>query len=539
MVFTLHRYIFRELFKVFVLATIALTLMLSLGSLLQPIQEHGVGPRQAIHLIGYFIPITLTFVLPIAALFAAALIYGRFASDNELDACRASGISLSTMVYPGLCLAIIVAITTLILSFHVVPAFVQRAEKMVKDNVKQILFRSIQRKGYYSMPGDKYRIYADQVDNSNNTLKGVVIVKLDNNEISKTIATEAAKIKIDKKGKQNRIRITALKSYQLDNMGQAYSAKLSIEETFRPLLPDDVKFQKMEDIQKIKADMTYFNPVREIAFECWAQLAVEMLDEDISRAIANPDENANYYELENEDMKIAFTATGCKLSGERNLRVLPPIRLIEFDKMRNKIRLRWTSNEKATIKLEDPDPFSGFVVVLQNSAWERLGGTKSLAPVSKRVFRNMQLPKTIVDKLTGTSVMAQIDAIGFEESELKSKPSKYLNTLKKKLDDKIWLTRKDINSEIHSRLVFGLGCITLILTAIALGIIFRGGHLLSAFGASAIPAGILIIFLMSGKELAKTQNRNMPNGTGILVMWSGLILLSVLTCWIYRKLTRT
>ena len=67
-----------------------------------------------------------------AALFAASLVYGRFASDNELDACRASGISLLTLVYPGLVLAILVAIANLILSFYVTPAFVQRAEKSLE-----------------------------------------------------------------------------------------------------------------------------------------------------------------------------------------------------------------------------------------------------------------------------------------------------------------------------------------------------------------------------------------------------------------------
>ena len=539
MVFTLHRYIFRELFKVFVLATVAMTVMLSLGSLLRPIQEHGVGPEQAIHLIGYFIPITLTFVLPMAALFASALVYGRFACDNELDACKASGVSLATLVYPGLCLAIMVAITTLILSFHVVPAFVQRAERTIKDNVKQILFRSIQRKGYYSMPGGQYRIYADRTINSEDILEGVVIIKLDNNEISKIITAEKAKIVIDKKGKQNRVRITATEFYQLDETGQAYSSKLPVEETFPPFISDDIKFKKMEDIQKIKADMTYFNPIREIALECRSQLAIEMLVEDISQTISNPDENKNYYVLENEDRKIAFTAGGCELSSERNLRLLPPIRLVEFEKIRNKLLLQWASNQKATIKLEDPDPFSGFVVVLENSAWETASGRRSIAPAPKRVFRNMELPKTVADKLTGTGIMAQIDAIGTENSQLKAPPSKWLTNLRDKLQTKIWRTTKAINSEIHSRLVFGLGCIILILIAIALGIVFRGGHLLSAFGASAIPAGILIIFILSGKELAKTQNRDMPNEIGIIVMWSGLVLLTLLAAWIYRKITRT
>ena len=94
MVFILHRYIFRELLKIFLLTTLALTLIMSLGSIFRPVQEYGIGPRQVLHLLSYFIPITLTFVLPIAALFATTLVYGRFSSDNEFDACRASGVSV-------------------------------------------------------------------------------------------------------------------------------------------------------------------------------------------------------------------------------------------------------------------------------------------------------------------------------------------------------------------------------------------------------------------------------------------------------------
>ena len=150
MVFTLHRYIFRELLRIFILATVGLTLILSLGE----DSASGAGVRRrargrSVHILLYFMPITLTFVLPMAALFASALTYGRFAVDNELDACRASGIGLLTLIYPGLVLALLVAIANLLLSFHVMPYFVHLAEKSLKADAKQILFRNLQRRGYY------------------------------------------------------------------------------------------------------------------------------------------------------------------------------------------------------------------------------------------------------------------------------------------------------------------------------------------------------------------------------------------------------
>ncbi|MHC4424328.1 MAG: LptF/LptG family permease, partial [Planctomycetota bacterium] len=216
MVFTLQRYIFREVFKVFVLAAVALTLIMSLGSVLRPVQEYGVGPRQVGHLMGYFLPITLTFVLPMAALFAAALVYGRFASDNELDACRASGISLLTLIYPGLALAIMVAIANLILSFYVMPAFVHRAQKSLKADAKQILFRNIQRRGYYELPPEKqYRIYADQANSRNDTLSGIVIAEVKNNEIENIIAAESAKVHFSPHERINEVQIMAHNTHQM------------------------------------------------------------------------------------------------------------------------------------------------------------------------------------------------------------------------------------------------------------------------------------------------------------------------------------
>ena len=52
MIFTLHKYIFRELFRVFILAALGLPFILSLGSILQRVQEFAAGPRQGITLMG-------------------------------------------------------------------------------------------------------------------------------------------------------------------------------------------------------------------------------------------------------------------------------------------------------------------------------------------------------------------------------------------------------------------------------------------------------------------------------------------------------
>jgi lipopolysaccharide export LptBFGC system permease protein LptF len=93
-----------------------------------------------------------------------------------------------------------------------------------------------------------------------------------------------------------------------------------------------------------------------------------------------------------------------------------------------------------------------------------------------------------------------------------------------------------IKAEIHSRLVFGIGCIPMILIGIGLGVIKKGGHLLSAFAASCLPAAVLIICIMSGKQL--TENLGAKTISGITLMWGGLIFMSALTVVIYHRLLR-
>jgi hypothetical protein len=97
-------------------------------------------------------------------------------------------------------------------------------------------------------------------------------------------------------------------------------------------------------------------------------------------------------------------------------------------------------------------------------------------------------------------------------------------------------TSVEIKAEIHSRLVFGTGCVPMILIGIGLGIIKRGGHLLSAFGASCVPAAVLIVCIMSGKQI--TENLTADTFSGVAMMWTGLGFLTLVTIVIYGWLLR-
>ena len=48
------------------------------------------------HLVPYVIPSTLPYTIPVSLLFAATVVYGRLAGDNEIIAIKTAGLSVWT-----------------------------------------------------------------------------------------------------------------------------------------------------------------------------------------------------------------------------------------------------------------------------------------------------------------------------------------------------------------------------------------------------------------------------------------------------------
>jgi lipopolysaccharide export LptBFGC system permease protein LptF len=533
MIFTLQRYIFREAFKVFVLAAVALTLIMSLGSIVRPVQEYGVGPRQALHLISYFLPIGLTFVLPVAALFATALIYGRLASDNELDACRASGISLLTLIYPGLALGIMVAIANLILSFYVVPAFVRRAERALKADAKQILFRNIQRRGYYKLPPDeRYLIYADQANLQDNTLSGVVVTEVKSYGIKQITAAESAKVSFNPHERFNEVRVTARNTYQVgsEDEGGVFFEWGSFTAEFGSMLGDSIKFNKIDEMKRIRTDLTRFYPIDKLARDIHAQFTTELLAQDIATKIAG-DPN-NFYTLHSGEKFVEFTASGVA-PREESVELSGEVVVIESDAI-SRQRLCTLRCERAVLRIEGNKMAPTLTMDIYNA---RVEGTGYLR--MRHIIRGLIQPKaveTITTEFKTEKGSLKAEKLASALPALQKGASPELKDLQNKLESKIRGTLARIKAEIHSRLVFGTGCVSMILIGIGLGIIKKGGHLLSAFGASCVPAAVLIVCIMMGKNI--TKNLGSQSIPGIALMWGGLVLLSLLAVVIYHRLLK-
>src|SRR5277367_2824540 len=128
---TLFWYLFKDLLRIFFLASGALAGIMSFGGLLRPLTENGLDAAQVGKMLSYLTPAMMAYSLPVAALFATTVTYGRLAADNELTACRAAGMSYQVIGLPAFVLGLGVAGLSLVLLCFVVPSFSLRVEQVI------------------------------------------------------------------------------------------------------------------------------------------------------------------------------------------------------------------------------------------------------------------------------------------------------------------------------------------------------------------------------------------------------------------------
>jgi len=175
---TLHWYLARDLVRIWVLALFALTLMLTIFSVIEPLRkQQGITFEQMLSFFGYMMPSMLSLTLPVSALFAATITYGRFSQDNEHLACRAGGVSTMVVLQPAVMLGVGVTALSLALSNYVAPDMMKRSMATLEQNPKHLIYRQLETKHYWRW-GIHY-VHADRVDATNDILHGLVYARWD------------------------------------------------------------------------------------------------------------------------------------------------------------------------------------------------------------------------------------------------------------------------------------------------------------------------------------------------------------------------
>lgn len=157
------RYIIAEVVKIFVVALVALTMLILLIGIGRELLRQGLGPLAVIQLLPYVLPISLQYAVPSTALFAVCCVYGRMSADGEIATIKASGISPLRVIQPAVVLSLLLSPLAVLLCDVAVSWGKPGITHVVLLSIEQIAYRFLRSQHSYSSPHG-FTIHVQDVD---------------------------------------------------------------------------------------------------------------------------------------------------------------------------------------------------------------------------------------------------------------------------------------------------------------------------------------------------------------------------------------
>lgn len=159
----LHRMIFFELARVFVLALVGITGIMVMAGIVAEATQQGLSPSQILVAIPLLIPSFLPYTIPATTLFATCVVYGRLASDNEILAIKAAGIHLRLVIGPALVLGLLMSGATMALYYRLIPYTHHLLRTSFMNDAEEYLYTLLRKEKSIKRPDLPYSIFVRQV----------------------------------------------------------------------------------------------------------------------------------------------------------------------------------------------------------------------------------------------------------------------------------------------------------------------------------------------------------------------------------------
>lgn len=528
---TLERYILREMGKTFLLSAVALTGVLGLGGgVLQMIRLGEMTPGQFARLMFLVLPLAAALTLPIAALFSAAATYGRLSADNEFVACRSSGINLHVLFLPAVVLSLVSASVTFALSNFLIPGMVRNLNELLGADFGGIIEQRLNRPRGITL-GGRFRIYADDsiVDASNPDriiLYNVAFIEVDGEEWVRF--GTAREVLLGFGRDETRVRVSATLrglSYYDRRAGGAGAffdnAEQAIGVTQLPtLVPLKIKYLNLGELLYYLSRPGKWTKARE---------EMDRLREAVARwrvydAIETDWLTDHQFTLADSNVQYTVWAKeGARIPREGGLE-LTGVTIEE----RRQGRQRSITADRAVVEAARGDTLAESGVRIEAYDARLSDGTdwihrpkETLGPVALAPELVAELEEMSDAELLGASLMPdRDDPLAHRREQAEEARAEAL---------------RRVVGTIHERMAFSVSVVVLVILGVVLGIVFRGSHVMTAFGISFVPSLFVIITIVMGKQMS----HNAPTYLlGLLVMWSGIALVVGLDFWTLTRVLR-
>ena len=571
---TIFWYLFRDLLRIFLMASGALAAIMSFGGLLRPLTENGLDAAQVGKMLTYLTPAMMTYSLPVAALFATTVVYGRLAADNELTACRAAGMSYTAIGLPAVVLGLCVAILSLALLCFIVPVFSLKVEQVIGSNLAQVIVNKIERNhqirvsagdsGTTTVFAEEARMLPQDTEHPGDELVQLIGPAI----VTYQTEDKESHLRIPKDFLTAQSAIVRLQSFTGDSpedsgqisMDLIGGAKFPREftgtdrsqvgvdtVTFGPVpmpnpIRENVKFMDLWRLLHLAADPSssqrVSSAVAALVRRDQERAFLQGLTSDASglgqHAIVSAGANGQTYIVATEGTtaelvgsEMVFTSAGVgrqvKLTvirGEQTTRTAEAKVMRARARADNPDNLMIVSLELTDLTMRTPD------VGMQGEPAELATWTANIDVPMDDAIRDLRRTRTLA------AYAADPDLDAWSGNLLRREQVVVNNA---------------VRGELHGRASFAMACLILVLVGTALGMMFRSGSFLTAFAVSFIPAMLCIALVVAGQQTAdhvpleigpKFLLHNRPLQLGIALIWSGNAMVLVLATALVMRLRR-
>jgi lipopolysaccharide export system permease protein len=195
----LHSYIFYELAGPFFLGLFVFTFVLLMNKILRLVDlliNKGVSLGEVFTLIWYLMPSFLVLTLPMAILLAILIALGKFSSDAELMAMKASGISLYQMLPPFAALCLAGFLVTNALTLYLLPKGNYAFRTELVDIARKHSDANLE-EGVFIDTFDGFVLYINSFDKNENKVHGIFLIDKRDPKLQTVIVAQRADIIAD------------------------------------------------------------------------------------------------------------------------------------------------------------------------------------------------------------------------------------------------------------------------------------------------------------------------------------------------------
>jgi LPS export ABC transporter permease LptG len=205
----LDRYIARELVSPFAFGCALLTffgVIDRIYNLTDLVITRGVPFYLVMQLLLYVLPSLLALTFPMALLVAVLLAGGRLASDLEIVACKAAGVSALRLFRPVLAASLLITVVTAWLTLIVSPAATGEFQRQLFRIVQARAASGLQERVFNSTFGD-VTIYVEDVSASQVALRGLLVSDERDPTLSKIISAREGRLLTDEASRRITLRM--------------------------------------------------------------------------------------------------------------------------------------------------------------------------------------------------------------------------------------------------------------------------------------------------------------------------------------------